>query len=238
MTKHRHGRGGRTTPKGTTPQEPTRPRGFPSTTDPVTQLVMEGGNELLQLDMRTPLWCRRRVQELGPDVAALAEDLMAINALHRLRSCQGVIGLADKHTAQRLNAACRRALEVGDPTYRTVKGILAAGTETHLSGMLDTLDVRLSQAQGGKLGHLESSKCSAKTRSPAATRPLSLAVSAKPVSSSSRRGRGGGLRNSRIRSSNCIAKERSERRLPGGRAGAVQRAGDGASCIDTGVVPR
>ena len=29
----------------------------------------------------------------------------------------------------RLDAACRRALEVGDPTYRTVKGILAAGTE-------------------------------------------------------------------------------------------------------------
>jgi hypothetical protein len=29
-----------------------------------------------------------------------------------------------------LNAACRRALDVGDPTYRTVKGILIAGTET------------------------------------------------------------------------------------------------------------
>lgn len=41
-----------------------------------------------------------------------------------------MIGLADKHPAERLNAACRRAIEVGDPTYRTVKGILAAGTET------------------------------------------------------------------------------------------------------------
>ena len=80
--------------------------------------------------MRTPVWCRKRAAELGPDVAALVEDLMAVNALHRLRSCQGVIGLADKHSATRLNAACRRAIEVGDPTYRTVKGILAAGTET------------------------------------------------------------------------------------------------------------
>ncbi len=79
---------------------------------------------------RTPVWCRRRAAELGPDVAALVEDLMAVNALHRLRSCQGVIGLADKHAAARLNAACRRAIEVGDPTYRTVKGILAAGTDT------------------------------------------------------------------------------------------------------------
>lgn len=81
--------------------------------------------------MRTPLWCRHRAAELGTDVTAVIEDLMAINALHRLRSCQGIIGLADKYTPARLNAACRRALDVGDPTYRTVKGILAAGTETH-----------------------------------------------------------------------------------------------------------
>ena len=33
-------------------------------------------------------------------------------------------------TTIRLNAACRRALDAGDPTYRTVKGILIAGTET------------------------------------------------------------------------------------------------------------
>jgi hypothetical protein len=29
----------------------------------------------------------------------------------------------------RLEAACRRALQAGDPSYRTVKGILVAGTE-------------------------------------------------------------------------------------------------------------
>jgi hypothetical protein len=29
-----------------------------------------------------------------------------------------------------LEAACDRALTVGDPSYRTIKGILAAGTET------------------------------------------------------------------------------------------------------------
>jgi hypothetical protein len=40
-----------------------------------------------------------------------------------------VVGLADRYGAKRLEAACRRALEVGDPSYRTVKGILAAGTE-------------------------------------------------------------------------------------------------------------
>jgi hypothetical protein len=80
--------------------------------------------------MRNPVWCRKQAAELGPDVAELIDDLMSINALHRLRGCQGVIGLADKYDTIRLNAACRRALDVGDPTYRTVKGILIAGTET------------------------------------------------------------------------------------------------------------
>ena len=83
--------------------------------------------------MRTPVWCRKRASELGSDVAELINDLMTINALHRLRACQGVIGLADKYGTTRLNAACRRAIDVGDPTYRTVKGILIAGTETDIT---------------------------------------------------------------------------------------------------------
>jgi hypothetical protein len=80
--------------------------------------------------MRTPVWCRRRASELGPSVAELVAQLLAVNALHRLRSAQGVIGLADRYGVARLDAACRRAIDVGDPSYRTVKGILVAGTET------------------------------------------------------------------------------------------------------------
>ena len=79
--------------------------------------------------MRTPTWCRRRAGELGPSVAAVVEALMEINALYRLRSAQGVVGLGDKYSAARLDAACAKALAVGDPSYRTIKGILAAGTE-------------------------------------------------------------------------------------------------------------
>jgi hypothetical protein len=80
--------------------------------------------------MRTPSWCRRRARELGPAVTELVDGLLETNALHRLRSAQGVIGLAERHGEHRIDAACRRAIDVGDPTYRTVKGILAAGTET------------------------------------------------------------------------------------------------------------
>ena len=79
--------------------------------------------------MRTLAWCRRRAGELGPAVAELVGGLLTEPVLHRLRAAQGVLGLADKHGPQRLDAACARAIAVGDPGYRTVKGILAAGTE-------------------------------------------------------------------------------------------------------------
>ncbi|MGH9046334.1 MAG: Mu transposase domain-containing protein, partial [Acidimicrobiales bacterium] len=80
--------------------------------------------------MRTPTWCRRRSAELGSSVAELVSVLLEGGALHHLRSAQGVIGLAERHGAERLDLACRRALDVGDPAYRTVRGILAAGTES------------------------------------------------------------------------------------------------------------
>jgi len=85
--------------------------------------------EKIAFFMRTPAWCRRRAGELGAAVAELVAVLMEVNALYRLRQAQGIVGLADPHGADRLDAACRRALDVGDPCYRTVKGILAAGTE-------------------------------------------------------------------------------------------------------------
>jgi hypothetical protein len=45
--------------------------------------------------MRTPMWCRKRAGELGVHVTALIAELLEVNALHRLRSAQGVLGLAE-----------------------------------------------------------------------------------------------------------------------------------------------
>ena len=42
--------------------------------------------------MRTPSWCRHRSAELGPAVAAVVGGLLGEQALHRLRSAQGIIG--------------------------------------------------------------------------------------------------------------------------------------------------
>ena len=85
--------------------------------------------EKIAFHMRTPAWCRRQAAAIGPACEQVIAELLADNALYRLRSAQGVIGLADKHDPSRLEAACAKALAAGDPSYRTIKGILAAGAE-------------------------------------------------------------------------------------------------------------
>src|SRR5271170_8074023 len=85
--------------------------------------------EKIAFHMRTPSWCRKKAAEIGPACAALIGGLLTDNALCRLRAAQGVLHLADKHQPGRLEAACAKAAAAGDPSYRTVKGILAAGTE-------------------------------------------------------------------------------------------------------------
>ena len=79
--------------------------------------------------LQTVSWCRAQADQIGPAAAAVVSELSQVNALHRLRAIQGIVRLRDRYEDRRLNAACARALEVGDPSYRTVKGILAAGTE-------------------------------------------------------------------------------------------------------------
>jgi transposase len=85
--------------------------------------------EKIAFHMRTPAWCRRQAAGIGPACAQVISELLADNALYRLRSAQGIIGLADKHDPSRLEAACAKATAAGDPSYRTIKGILAAGAE-------------------------------------------------------------------------------------------------------------
>jgi hypothetical protein len=90
--------------------------------------------EKIAFFMRTPVWCRSRADGLGEHVSELVAGLLADKALHHLRAAQGVIALADKYGPERLDAACRRALEAGDPAYRTVRGILAVGADKHSHG--------------------------------------------------------------------------------------------------------
>jgi transposase len=85
--------------------------------------------EKIAFKMRTPTWCRTRAEETGPACVEVIAEMLAVNALYRLRAAQGVLGLAGKYGTDRLERACARAIEVGDPSYRTIKGILVAGAE-------------------------------------------------------------------------------------------------------------
>ncbi|MBF6303131.1 hypothetical protein IU459_37400 [Nocardia amamiensis] len=79
--------------------------------------------------MKGPTWCRKRAEEIGESTVAVIAELLSENALFRLRAAQGVLGLADRHSEARLELACAKAIAFGDPSYRTIKGILAAGLE-------------------------------------------------------------------------------------------------------------
>jgi len=85
--------------------------------------------EKIAFHMRTPQWCRKQAKAIGPACEQVISELLGENALYRLRAAQGIIALADRHDPGRLEAACARAAAAGDPSYRTIKGILAAGTE-------------------------------------------------------------------------------------------------------------
>lgn len=85
--------------------------------------------EALAYKRRDPQWCLHRSAEVGPACHALIERLFAHRVLDNLRAAQSVLGLAKRFGAQRLDAACQRALAFGDPRYRTVKVILDNGLD-------------------------------------------------------------------------------------------------------------
>jgi len=76
----------------------------------------------------------------GGSVAALAEALLAAQGHpeHAYRSCLGLMSLGRRHSPERLDAACARALAVGAISYSSVGSILA--------GNLDRVPLRAPEA--------------------------------------------------------------------------------------------
>src|SRR5579862_2310714 len=78
---------------------------------------------------RTPEWCREKAEQIGPSCQQIACTLLEARPLDDLRAVQSLMGLLESVGAERLEAACARALHFGDARYRRVKSILAAGVE-------------------------------------------------------------------------------------------------------------
>lgn len=86
--------------------------------------------EKIAFAQRTPTWCRATAADVGPACTKVIAELMVEGALFRLRAAQGILGLRTKHGNDRLEHACAAALAAGDPSYRTIKGILAISADT------------------------------------------------------------------------------------------------------------
>ena len=74
--------------------------------------------------LRDRAWCEREATQIGPACHELVRTLLTDKIVERLRAAQGVIHLASRHGAEKLEAACRRALAHASPHYRTVKTLL------------------------------------------------------------------------------------------------------------------
>ena len=79
----------------------------------------------------TPTRITAWASEIGPATAQACEAIMRRrpHPEQGFRSCMGLVSLTRKYPAERLEAACRRALEIGSPSYRTVKALLTSGLD-------------------------------------------------------------------------------------------------------------
>ena len=75
-----------------------------------------------------PEWRRRRAQEMGDSVGWAVGTLLDGHAQHYLRQARGILSLAERY-GPRVEAACTRARAFGDPSYRTIKGVLERGLD-------------------------------------------------------------------------------------------------------------
>jgi hypothetical protein len=79
--------------------------------------------------MQTPTWCRERAGQIGLATSEFIERLLGDEVLDRLRGAQATLRLAESVGAQRLEAACRRAVACDAIQAKTVQRILNRGLD-------------------------------------------------------------------------------------------------------------
>jgi len=79
----------------------------------------------------TPERIIRWVGQAGEATAEVARRIIASRAHPEqgYRACMGIKRLGETHGTDRLEAACKRALVIQSPSYKSVKSILAKGLD-------------------------------------------------------------------------------------------------------------
>ena len=75
---------------------------------------------------------RKWAERIGTNTCKVVHAILVSQRVEQqsYRSCMGLLKLADKYSAERLEAACRKALSyTASPSYKSIKNILAAGKE-------------------------------------------------------------------------------------------------------------
>lgn len=72
-------------------------------------------------------WCAKQAALVGPACAEFIARLLADRIVERLRAAQALLRLRSRYGAERLEAACARALYHATIQYRSVKNILVGG---------------------------------------------------------------------------------------------------------------
>ena len=75
---------------------------------------------------------RKWAERIGSNTCKVVHAILASQRVEQqsYRSCMGLLKLADKYSAQRLEAACRKALSyTASPSYKSIKNILATGQD-------------------------------------------------------------------------------------------------------------
>lgn len=79
----------------------------------------------------TPERLIRWAKKTGVAVAEVVETILGSrpHPQHGFRPCLGILRMGRQHGDERLEAACRRALDLGSPSYRSVRSILEKGLD-------------------------------------------------------------------------------------------------------------
>jgi transposase len=102
--------------------------------------------------------CRAAAEEIGPATSQTVAGLLDDRVIDRMRTAGRLLRLRERYGDERLEAACGRALQFGEPAYTTVKRILVKGLEEEPTTAAPVTAPRpartFARATGDLLGHL------------------------------------------------------------------------------------
>jgi hypothetical protein len=75
----------------------------------------------------TPIYCRKKAQEIGPQTEALIQKILSDHAVRNLRKAQAILRLAERYGQTSMEAAAKRALFFGNFHYRSLRTFLEKG---------------------------------------------------------------------------------------------------------------